>query len=513
MPDLLRNIFDYHLNTLTLADANHLKSPDLVERFYESNGWKSVWIENISSRNLIRQLLNHLDNVESDGLSKSNYHVDYLKSALNGKLSANNKKLLETELLLTDAFLTYCNHLLHGQINPNNIYRDWKKVSAEADVVLILKDALFKDSFEQSWRQLYPIPAVYTELVNALALYRKLSNQYPDSVIKPGPPIELDDQGGRVTLLKEKLSLVDGPLDIDSDKFDQATLEALKKYQKRHGLKADGIAGPKTLAALNVPLKSRIEQIKINLERFRWLPRDPGDNYIVVNIADFKLHVFENHQPVMSSKVIVGKRFHETPVFSGTMTYLVLNPYWYVPRSIAKNEILPKLRKDPGYLTSKRMRVFDGSNQKELNAQSIDWAGIQAHEFDYSFRQDPGSENSLGRVKFIFPNQYSVYLHDTPSKGLFDDNVRDFSHGCIRVQDAMKLTQYLLRELSSWRENDIAGVLKSGKQKVITLKNYMPVLILYFTAWVENGVIQFRNDVYERDKALTSALLTENTNQ
>ena len=511
-PALLKNSFDYRANKLTFTDANHLKSPALVKLFYEDNHWQPVWIENISSRNLVRELLQHLSHVESDGLSGSNYHVDYLKDVLQGNNSTNSENLYTLELLLTDAFITYCNHLLHGQVNPKEIYEDWSMVSTEADVTLILKDALLKDSFEQSRQQLYPVPAVYSELVNALVLYRELSIKYPDKVLAPGPSLKFDDQGERVKILKEKLSILDGPLVIPSDKFDLTTLVALKEFQKRHGLKADGIVGPKTLAALNVPLTSRIEQIQINLERLRWLPRNPGDNYIVVNIADFRLHIIENHQSVMSSKVIVGKRFHETPVFSSNMTYLVLNPYWYVPRSIAINEILPKLRKDSGYLTSKRMRVFDDSTRKEVSPESIEWTKVQAREFGYSFRQEPGIDNSLGEVKFIFPNQYSVYLHDTPSKGLFADNVRDFSHGCIRVQDTMKLTHYLLRDLPSWGDNDIASVLKSGKEKIITLKNEMPVLVLYFTAWVENGVIQFRKDVYGRDKTLTSALSTQNTN-
>lgn len=510
LPGLLRTAFDYHMNTLAINDANYLKSPDLVEQFYEGNDWNPVWIENISSRNLARQLIEQLGSVESDGLSKSNYHVDYLKSELHTGLSSSGESSMKLELLLTDAFITYADHLLHGQVNPKNIYQDWKMVSAEADVTLILKDALKENSFKQLWQQLYPIPAVYSELVSALALYRELSLQHPDSAIAPGPPLELDDREERVILLKEKLSILDGSLVDRSDKFDLATLDALKKFQQRHGLKADGIVGPKTLAALNVPLKSRIKQIQINLERLRWLPRDPGDNYIVVNIADFKLHVIENHRSVMSSKVIVGKRFHETPVFSSNMTYLVLNPYWYVPRSIAINEILPKLQKDPGYLARKRMRVFDDSTRKEVNSENIDWAGILANEFGYSFRQDPGLDNSLGQVKFIFPNQHSVYLHDTPSKALFDDNVRDFSHGCIRVQDAMKLTEYLVRKQPSWDEKNIADALSSGKEKIITLTNEMPVLILYFTAWVENGVIQFRNDVYGRDRMLTRVLLTQN---
>ena len=512
-PVLLSESFELLADRVSITDSDRLRSPALVKKFYDNTGWKPVWIDNISSRNLILELLEKLDHAESHGLFRSSYHLDYIKSALAGAISADNQYLYKLELLLTDAFLSYTDHMLHGQINPKTAYPDWRMVSTEADVTLMLEQAILNDSFRQFWQQLYPIPSVYTQLVDALAQYRRLSRTYQDTEIEPGLALHLNDSGTRVKLLKEKLSLLDGPLSVDDDRFDQATLNALKKFQKRHGLEADGIAGRKTLAALNIPLPLRIRQIQINLERLRWLPRDPGDNYIVVNIADFRLHVIENHRPVMSSRVIVGKQYHETPVFSSDMTYMVLNPYWYVPRSIAINEILPALRNDPDYLKRKRMRVFDFATRRVVDTQDIDWSTLQARDFKYSFRQEPGFENALGQVKFMFPNQYNVYLHDTPAKRLFADSVRDFSHGCIRVQDAMELTHYILRKRPDLAEKEIDNILRSGREKIIALEHALPVLVLYFTAWAENGVIQFRNDVYGRDKSLISALFRQDKNQ
>ena len=242
--------------------------------------------------------------------------------------------------------------------------------------------------------------------------------------------------------------------------------QAVTIFQKRHGLKTDGVVGPGTLAALNVPLKHRIRQLELNLERLRWILGNPEQRSIVVNIANFELNVIENGKSVLSMKVVVGKPFQQTPVFTAQMTHLVINPSWNVPDSIAQKEILSKIRKDPSYLAEQKMMVLreQGFREYEINPETIDWSQITANKLSYKFRQEPGPLNPLGQIKFMFPNRFDVYLHDTPSRRLFSENVRTFSHGCTRIEKPIELAEYLLRDAPGWTPREIAVFNRGGKR-------------------------------------------------
>jgi murein L,D-transpeptidase YcbB/YkuD len=291
--------------------------------------------------------------------------------------------------------------------------------------------------------------------------------------------------------------------------FDEELEHAVLHFQKLHGLKQDGIVGFYTLKDLNVPIKDRIRQIELNLERLRWISGNLGKRYVKVNIADFTLDVVESHKNILHMKVVVGKPFWNTPVFSEKIRYLVLNPAWNIPRSIAISEVIPSIQKDPSYLAKKNMKVLKGwgKNEEEISPESIDWESVHANNFAYRFRQEPGSLNPLGSIKFMFPNKFGVYLHDTQSKSLFERNIRSFSHGCIRLEQPVELAEYLLKNDPKWSKARIITEIRKAGTQQIRLPEPVNIHILYLTAWVDaEGFLNFRTDIYGRDKKLDEAL-------
>jgi L,D-transpeptidase YcbB len=278
--------------------------------------------------------------------------------------------------------------------------------------------------------------------------------------------------------------------------------EAVKVFQRRHGLTDDGAIGPEVVAALNVPLDARIDSIALNMERWRWLPRDLGDRYILVNIPEMRLDVYEGNAVPLSMRVVVGKPDAQTPIFNDEMTYIVFSPYWNVPPSIAEGETLPAIMSDPNFLARNNMEIVDSSGNV-VDPGSVDLNDPKA----YRFRQRPGTDNSLGLVKFMFPNQFNVYLHDTPADSLFDRAARSFSHGCVRVEDPVALAQYVLRDQPEWTRERIAEAMHSDEEETVRLKSPIPVYLGYWTARVRpDNTVQFRKDVYDIDGRLAGKL-------
>ena len=295
----------------------------------------------------------------------------------------------------------------------------------------------------------------------------------------------------------------------EADLFDQPLVAALLHFQQRHGLEPDGRLGKKTVAALNVSAAERVRQIELNLERWRWLPQDLGARYILVNIPDFSLRVVEQGQQVLAMKVIVGKSYRRTPVFSDTMRYLVINPYWEVPPRLAVEDKLPEIRKDVDFLSRNHIRVLRGwgSEEAEVDPKTVDWARLGKGNFPYRLRQDPGPQNALGQVKFMFPNKFDVYLHDTPSRELFRRTERDASSGCIRVEKPVDLADYLLQGVPGWSHERLLSTIASGREMMVPLPAPIQVHLLYWTTWAdEQGTVHFRRDLYGRDNSLDAAL-------
>lgn len=284
----------------------------------------------------------------------------------------------------------------------------------------------------------------------------------------------------------------------------------MRKFQKSQGLKPDGIVGRSTLAKLNGPGRNEIDALRINMERMRWLPRDLGKRHILVNQAAFRLRLYDDSEIVHTANVVIGKRSHSTPVFSEVMEHIVLNPYWNVPRSIATREMLPQLTQDPAYLARQGYEVFemDGRKARQIDSAGVDWWQVGQRTFNYQIRQPPGRSNALGRMKFMFPNRFNIYLHDTPSKSLFSRSSRAFSHGCVRLQDPQRLAEILLGWDKGWTAHKISKMVNSGRNQAIFLDKKIPIYLTYFTAWVDDdGEVAFLDDVYGRDPALMRAFV------
>jgi len=487
--------------------------------FYEQRSFSPAWSNEKGITQQAASLIAEINKAESEGLRPNDYHIDKIKTLLQeirqnqiNKIPLVPGRLTDIDLLLTDAFLIYGSHLVSGKTNPETIDTEWHAVRKEADLSRILEAALEKNRIEDSLKDLLPQHKGYHLLKQAISHYKVIMAQGGWSSIPAGPIMQKGEAGERVVALRNRLSMTVNPVltaKENEDLFDENVADAVRIFQARQGLDVDGVVGPATLKALNISVEERIRQIELNLERWRWLPLDLGQRHIIVNIAGFELDVVENNSSVMKMKVVVGKQFRRTPVFSGKMSYLVLSPYWHIPPSLAVKDKLPLIRKDPDYLSNHEIKVFQGwgAESLEINTDSVDWSKIGAKNFNYRLRQEPGPINALGRVKFMFPNKFNVYLHDTPSRELFEKTVRSFSSGCIRIEDPIGLAEYLLLDYPEWNRQAMLSAIDKRTEKSIQLKQKMPVHLLYWTAWIDSeGILQFRDDIYGRDALLDVAL-------
>lgn len=479
-----------------------------LPHFYEDRLYKPAWTGE-THRVLALDLTRALRESALEGLRSEDYHLAKIEELL-GRLReapATPELLGDLDLLLTDAFLIYGAHLVSGRVDPESFDPEWIAVRREVDLVAVLNRAIADRRPRETLRALLPLHPGYGRLREALARYRGLEDWPPVTA-----EMRTGDTAPEVVALRRRL-LASGDLDAGDDSggelFDAALEEAVKRFQDRHGLGSDGVVGAKTLTALAAPVAERVHQIELNLERWRWLPRDLGRRYVLVNIPGFTLQVIEDGNAVLAMRTVVGRSYRRTPVMSDTIKYLVINPYWEVPGTLATKDKLPEIRKDPEFLARQKFHVYQGwgSDQREIDPAGVDWQQVDGRNFPYRLRQDPGPLNALGRVKFMFPNKFDVYIHDTPSRELFRNSERAASSGCIRVEAALDLAEYLLRPVPGWDRTAIAKVVDSLETKTVPLPEPIAVHIQYWTAWVDAaGIVQFRNDVYERDSRLAVAL-------
>jgi L,D-transpeptidase YcbB len=485
--------------TLLTATGSFRAAPDL-SCFYERRSYAPAWIGEKGVRPDGDDLIAALADAPADGLDPERYRLADLRQRLTqARGNAAPGDLAEIDLRLTDAFLRLATDLRNGAVNPQLIAPDCEIDIPEVDLSASLESALAAGRVRPVLAELAPAHAGYKALKAALAQTRGLAAHGGWPAVPDGPPLKPGDRGERVTALRARLE-ASGELTPETpppatpaprDNFDAPLQAALVKFQDLHGLDPDGHVGKGTLAALNVTVEQRIRQIEVNLDRWRWLPHDLGERYIMVNIAGFTFDLVEGGHPALSMRVVAGKVTNRTPMFTGRMTNIVLNPYWNVPASIARKEVIPHMERDPGYLEREGLEVTGSGSGLEV-------------------RQKPGPKNALGRVKFLFPNRFDVYLHDTPARSLFSRTVRSFSHGCIRVEKPIELAEYLLKDDPAWTPKRIAAVIARGKEAWVNIPHPLPVHLVYWTAWVDDaGTLQLRDDIYGRDKPLMDVLGTE----
>ncbi len=490
--------------------------------FYKNRDYGPVWMDRQGVLPQARSLVDTIRSADREGLKPDVYHLSVLEPLLEqaeaaraGGKRLDPEALADLDLLLTDAFLIYGAHLLTGRVHPETINPRWGVTSRQRDLTEILSSTLEREgSIRKALEGMLPSHDGYPALQKALIRYRKIAREGGWPLVPPGPALRTGDRDERIPLLCERLLISRDiqpgtPGDDGPDLYDPSLEKAVKRFQSRHGLAPDGVVGKATLAALNVPAEQRVRQIELNMERWRWLPEDLGKRFVLVNTADFHLEVVEDDEPRFFMKVIAGKKAHGTPVFSGRITYLVINPYWNIPHKIAVRDILPKVQADSAYLQQENIRILKSweSDAPEIDPGSIDWSSITPRNLSFRLRQEPGPRNALGRIKFIFPNKFAVYLHDTPAHNLFQRTRRSFSSGCIRVENPYGLAEYLLASDPRWSREKIVEAVESGANRVVTLREPVPVHVLYWTAWMDGeGRLQFREDVYGRDRPLDQAL-------
>lgn len=494
-------------------------NPGSVTRFYQMRKYEPAWTREGTPLPAADTFARVLRSAEAEGLHPKDYHLDRIEAVLGDirQILARNERpdvgrVLALEFLLSDAYLVYAAHVLNGRVNPETLHEDeWTIYPSRFNLARHLQKTLEGMEIEGSLAGLLPAQPGYSRLKTALVVHRALAEKGGWPVVPGDGRLEKGMKSERVPALRARLKVTgEMPAAVDgtSDLFDEAVEDAVKRFQLRHGLYDDGIVGARTLKALNVPAERRVRQIELNLERWRWLPQNLGNPYILVNIAGYGLEVVENEAQVLAMKIVVGTAFQKTPVFSGKMTYIEMNPYWNVPHSIATEETLAKIRKDPNFFAKENMKVFQaGPNGETVDPASIDWSALSESNFPYRLRQEPGPRNPLGRIKFMFPNKHSVYLHDTSDPHLFRRERRGFSHGCIRIEKPMEMAEFVMRGSKEWSREKIAAVLKTKETTVANLPKPILVHILYFTAWGNgDGTVHFLEDIYRRDERLDRAL-------
>ncbi|MFC1688176.1 murein L,D-transpeptidase, partial [Pseudomonadota bacterium] len=370
-----------------------------------------------------------------------------------------------------------------------------------------MEEILAADSLQGFIELAAPSGPYYQRVQYWLKAYRQMAAQGGWPQVSEGATLRLDDSGPRVTQIRARLA-ASGDLpagkDTRSPRFDEELKAAVKLFQERHSLDADGIVGKQTIATMNVPIAQRIDQLRVSLERLRWVNQEAADTLVAVNIAGYKAFFYKEGELQWTTRAMVGKTYRRTPVFRGDIQYMEFNPTWTIPPGILRNDTLPAIKRDPNYLASKNIRVIN-RNGKFVDPATVNWDQY-TKGVPYTLRQDPGPNNSLGTVKFIFPNKHFVFLHDTPHRELFDRPERAFSSGCIRVEDPLTLAELLLDE-PGYKRSELEAVVASRETQRISLEKPIPVIIIYLTASVDgDGNVLFYRDVYSRDQRVLNVL-------
>ncbi len=486
---LLDSVFVENYISQNIMNKNQAQ---MFRNFYVSRNYQYAWFTEdglAEQAQTFWNLRNHYLHFNKDSSlfdKKLEEQMLILTSGTNA-VSNSKKDNREIELQLTRNFFVYAQYAYAGKINPEEL--QWFIPRKKIDTIAILDSLLInKKTKLQKWE---PVNEQYALLQKQLLHYAELENYNTSwKQLELKGKLEKGDSNILIPTIKNRLFILgDLPKNDSSKRFDGRLELAVKKMQYRHGLTEDAVIGKNFITALNISPGERIQQILINMERMRWLPEINENKILIANIPEFKLHILENHKEVFQMNIVVGNAANNSVIITDILKYVVFSPYWNIPESITRNEIIPAMRRNSNYLRSKNMEITGYSN------------GIPI------IRQLPGGSNSLGLVKFIFPNSYNIYFHDTPSKSLFKKEKRDFSHGCIRLEKPFELAKYLLQNESSWTDEKIKEAMQSKEEKWVNLIQPVQVFITYFTAWVDSdGILNFRNDVYGHDAKMKERL-------
>jgi murein L,D-transpeptidase YcbB/YkuD len=500
-----------------------------LSRFYEARKYAPAWVDDGVPTDAARAFAEAVRQAGNDGLDPRHYDVGLLRAlpqdggGLLGGPDVDPRKAAEADVQVTWALLRYASDMKAGRVDPRKVDTHWVGRLRDGELRKLLDGAVDEDGMQRTLAALAPAHRSYEGLKAALARYRKVEQEGGWPTVPASMSVRKGKSSPDVLTLRRRLA-VEGDLDPSLapstavvrpvslttapgastrpapvpasplEVYDEAVAAAVRSFEERHGLNPDGILDKATVAALNVPVAERVATLRLNLERLRWLPEKLGDRFVYVNIPAFHLQGYEGDNVTLDMKVVVGKKETPTPIFSDEMEAVVFSPYWNIPPNILREETAPSIRKDPGYLYDNDLEVV--RNGRVTDPWSVDWSnpdrGVQV-------RQRPGAKNALGQAKFIFPNQFDVYLHDTPAESFFNRVQRTFSHGCVRVAEPRLLAEWVLKGQAAWTPERITAAMAAGQEKHVAVRPRIPVYLAYHTAWVDNGRVQFREDIYGHD--------------
>ncbi|WMJ74251.1 L,D-transpeptidase family protein [Cytophagaceae bacterium ABcell3] len=502
------------IDTLLLKHQYYRPWQENIHAYYSKRDYQLAWSRNGQLIPQVSMFLNIIINLDKHGLISDLEESSRIKDLHHfvrdhphpeSDLAVTARKSLD--IFLTASFFKHASQMWGGVIDPEEAKLEWytdpKEITYDEKLDSIIDNT---EKYRNPFLEYEPLHPEYKKLKIVLDKYKEINRNGGWPMVEPvNKQLIKGDTGEVIVKLKKRLFAGgDLPVMSESNLFDAHVKKAVKSFQERHGLKPDGIVKGKTLKEINKPVSERITQIIINMERWRWVPERISDSYIIVNIPEFKLHVYEPGKDTWQMNVIVGKAATHTPVFNDEINHIVFSPSWTLPKTIAVEEILPALKRNPDFLESRNMELFDGNLDNPIQADTIRWDTINEENFRFTIRQKPGLNNALGRVKFMFPNRFMVYLHDTPYGKLFSEEERDFSYGCIRVEEPVLLAQHLLKGQGNWTNERITEAMNSEEEIYVKLQKKMPVYIVYFTTWVDdNDHVHFRNDIYGHDEKLS----------
>lgn len=488
-----------------LRASEDLAMENEVQSFYTSREGKAFW----NTDELRKAYFNELQEIERDGLNPEDYHLNALKE-LQESAPESPQDHAQFEILLSDSFLQLARDLYYGKLDPVDLHWIWDVKRDSLDLDSLMNGIENNNQLADFIDDLRPSHQVYRGLVQSLSEIREsLKQEQPEfDPIPTGEAIEPGEEDARIPAIGarlEQLGFWENPGD-STTKFSPELEKAVTDFQKSKHMAADGIIGKTTILELNMTMEDRYKQVLVNLERWRWYPRDLGPHYILINIPQYKLVVVKDGDTIRSHDVIAGTRQRQTPIFSDQLDHIVLNPTWTLPPTIKAEDVLPKAARDPGYFAKNDM-IVSSPGGEPVDPSTVDWSSSEAK--NYTITQRPGATNPLGRVKIMYPNQYSIYLHDTPAQGLFERSERAASSGCVRVEGALDLAQYVVQNQPQGSRDKIDSVLESGKTTNLSIDEPINVYHFYWTAWREAGETIFTEDVYSMDQKIAQALLSD----
>jgi len=500
----LEQLRDYSKPTIVGAP---LVSVGLLDDFYRRRDDRYIWHSNRQVEDLLHLVEHSID----EGFQPSDFHAGEIVATMKGRDPSDLPASLhaDAEILLSDSLLRLIHHYRYGKLDPRRLgkHRNHGKGTSANDLIDDLERVVRAEDLQVAVADLTSRPFFYERLQRSLARYRRIAAAGGWPQIPKGRSLRPSMRDYRVPIIRERLRATGdftGPAS-HSPLHDQALKAAVVAFQKRHHLGADGAVGPTTRAVMNVSVAKRVNQIRINLERMRWISDGLPDDFLLVNIPEQRVKLFRDEQPVWSSRVIVGRRKRPTPAFRDQMEYIEINPSWTVPPTILKKDILPIVRKNPGYLKKRGLEVVTHSG-KPVSLKSVNWK-VPAKHFPYLIRQPPGTRNTLGQVKFMFPNRHSVYLHDTLKRGLFKQSRRLYSSGCVRVEHPWKLAELVLNDPKRWNPARFKKIVASKQTRWINLKEPLAIILAYWTVEADaDSKVLFWKDFYTRDAAMLKTL-------